>query len=284
MYCFVHKKYRFWAVVGIVMLIFTVILICCGASTKKAMIPVQEQEKIVQRELVEYVAGCAQNMAGDTENAEVRKAVCTAIHTDIWYLLQRMEAIPQKESGFVWEKPDHVWMDAAEWAADRIILYHGEPILAAYYKCGFGFCESAQQIWGEDIPYLISQKSMDMNDTKCRQKYQFEKEQLQQLFSKKAVDCSKVQVLSRSEAGRVLWVQIGEDKISGEMFADVLGLMSDIFTVCWNKDGLEVVCIGEGKCVGLSIRGAENLGQMGTDAESILQFYYPGTIVKPFDK
>lgn len=258
-----------------------------GTVGKGITYPIEADGRTVQIEAADYLTSCALSAAGTGENdsADFMEAVCTVINTNVWYLLQRMEAVPQTGFGMVWKEKEELieqygedawnaWYQAACQAEDRIVMYCGEPILAAYHYCGFGVTESAKSVWGEDLPYLTHIRSEDMSDTVNIKTYHYSWEQLNEVLE------NGIRVISRGESGRVQTVSFGDVVLSGSETVSLLGLSSEVFTVSNTAEGVKFVCIGMGNGIGLSITGARYLSEKGASAEEILQQYYPGTRVE----
>lgn len=105
----------------------------------------------------------------------------------------------------------------------QIIVFDGKPILAAYHCISSGQTESAQELWGEEIPYLQSVKSPgDMLSPEFKTTVEFSKEEFKEAAEK--LDCAELdegapsewaEITQTSPAGTVLKVKIGSGSASG---------------------------------------------------------------------
>lgn len=251
--------------------------------------PVEVKGEVVQVEAAGFLASCGILASGQwaAENEAFRKAVCVVINSNAWYLMQRMEAIPKDGCGMTWEEETAVrkaygdalwesWYDTAAEVQTQLLCYKGEPVLAAYHRCGFGITESAETLWGVDLPYLTWVRSGDMAETESRREFFFTEEQFSEKWGADA-EISGFRIASRSAAGNVLTVRCGKEELTGAEFAKRFSLPSMAFTAQKTENGIRIVCIGEGSGVGLSLCGAKNLSRNGVEYTGILQQYYPGT-------
>lgn len=196
------------------------------------------------------------------------------------------------------EKADTIWGESAELYRERIqaavketdgmvLTYQEEPIAAVFCAASGEKTESAKDIWGSEIPYLVSVDSPGGQD--CA-KYRSEVRINQRDFAEKirkeapAADFSMppdqwFQDVTRSEAGGVISAKIGGTQLSGTKIRKLANLNSANFTVRIDGDDLVFETVGYGHGVGLSQYGARYLALAGQTCEEILLHYYPGTIL-----
>ena len=94
-----------------------------------------------------------------------------------------------------------------------------------------------------------------------------------------------LQILERDEGGYVKSLMVGTEIISGEVWADCLGLPSEAFSLQWTEpDRLSIVCFGQGHGYGMSQYGARCLAKEGKSALQILQYYFQNVTVENWKK
>ncbi|MCT4596740.1 MAG: stage II sporulation protein D [Vallitalea sp.] len=172
---------------------------------------------------------------------------------------------------------------AVQETKNEVIAYKGELIEAVFHSTSAGKTQSAKEVWGEDIPYLVSvESSEDINSPEYLHKRVFTKEEFIekikeneqdfQTYSKELV--SEIQIINRTPEGYIAKIQVGNKILEGEKIRNYLGLESSNFTI-QNADGkIEILCKGYGHGVGMSQYGADFLAQKGYNYKEILNYYY----------
>ncbi|MBR1393215.1 MAG: SpoIID/LytB domain-containing protein [Ruminococcus sp.] len=175
---------------------------------------------------------------------------------------------------------------AADYALSRWLTFEGEPIIAAFHAVSSGRTESAQEAWGENIPYLVSVESpLDLESPLCLSEITLTeaelKDRLSGIFPEMTSDDITVKVTERSSAGSALTVLLGENSyVSGRVFAAALGLPSACFEVTAGEGSCTFTCKGRGHLLGMSQTGAELMAEEGSSCEEILSHYFPDALLK----
>ncbi|MGN0585237.1 MAG: stage II sporulation protein D [Ruminococcus sp.] len=172
-----------------------------------------------------------------------------------------------------------------------IILYEDKPILAAFCSISSGQTESAENVWGEKVPYLVSADSeADRFAPNYLQSTDFTADELKELlkksypegdFSSPAKDWLTVE--KRSDSGTVLTAKAGGIMTTGQEIRQALGLRSASFEVKWTGDVCSVTTKGYGHGVGMSQYGADAMADAGADWREILLHYYNGAEIGTAD-
>jgi stage II sporulation protein D len=170
---------------------------------------------------------------------------------------------------------------------DQVILYDNNIILPVFFDTGSGYTRNASEAWGVDIPYLISVSSkQDVTSTNYLKISEFPITDLITLLEKSYTDLKlteknffeEVVVASRDSTGYVTKIDLGDQTVSGEEFAKVLGLPSNHFYIDDYEGKVRIICNGAGHGVGLSQYGANAMAEEETSSyEDILEYYYTGT-------
>jgi stage II sporulation protein D len=172
---------------------------------------------------------------------------------------------------------------AARATAGQVLIFAGQPILAAFHSSSGGATASAAEVWGEDISYLHSVSSPDDAAPDFFWSYEIRLRDLAAALREAGYapgDVDAVSVSERSASGRVLRVRVGQLELAGRDLREVLGgraLRSAKFVA--RGDGERVLFLGSGSGhgVGLCQWGANELARQGRSYRQILSHYYPGT-------
>lgn len=163
----------------------------------------------------------------------------------------------------------------------KVIVYDGQPILAAYHAISNGKTERAGIVWQNDLPYL---KSVDSSFDKDAQNYHttvtYTKEEIISLLDKQYSDFkynkadSLIEIISKSENGTVTSVYAGNLELTGSQLRTTLELRSSCFTVSEEENSITFDVYGYGHGVGMSQYGAGYLAHNGKSYEEIIRHYY----------
>jgi len=284
-----------------------------NAYDEETVISLWSNDRVMELTLSEYLAGvlAAEVPAGFPE--EALKAQAVAARTYTLYkrnLYENGTLQPEEHHGAeLCDDPGHceaftdltsqaavLWGGSAEVYEQRIreavtatdgliLVYEEEPIAAVFCAAAGEKTESAKDIWGSDLPYLISVESPGGQD--CSQyegKHTISQLEFTQLIQEQWPEADFSDPPSawfrdshRSEAGSVLDVLVGGVRISGSQVRQVLGLNSANFKVKVEGENLVFSTIGYGHGVGLSQYGARYLAMDGQTYDQILAHYYPET-------
>jgi stage II sporulation protein D len=172
---------------------------------------------------------------------------------------------------------------AARATAGEYLAYGGEPILAAFHSSSGGATASAEEVWGEDLPYLRSVSSPDDAAPDSFWSYEIAVDDLADALREAGYapgSLSNVRVTDRSESGRVERIQLGAVLHSGRDLRELLGgraLRSAMFQVRVDGGKVRFMGSGAGHGVGLCQWGANELARRGSSYKRILAHYYPGS-------
>ena len=179
------------------------------------------------------------------------------------------------------------WAQRLDKAVDAVsgllLTYEKEPILAAYHCISGGKTESAENVWGQDYPYLQPVESVgDLLSPEYLSEVRVSPDQ----FKEKAAGWGAVLEgepsgwLSepvRSQSGTVLTYTLGGKEVTGRQLRADFGLRSSNFDLAVGSDGQLVFTVrGYGHGVGMSQYGANYMAAQGSAYLEILSWYYPG--------
>lgn len=177
---------------------------------------------------------------------------------------------------------------AVDSTAGKIITYEGKPINAFFHSNSGGSTEVPLNVWGgSGYPYLqvvetagedaYSQYNSEVELTKAEVI-----EKIKATHSEVEIDFSAenaIQILERTESGRIKTVKFGNVNLSGVEARTIFGLRSANFTVEILEDKIKFTVIGYGHGVGMSQTGADALAKQGSNFEEIIKHFYVGVQV-----
>lgn len=171
----------------------------------------------------------------------------------------------------------------------EVLLYEDTLILPVFFDTGSGFTRNSSEAWGIDIPYLVSVPSkQDVTSTNYMKITEYAVADLIELLEYNYADLSlsegtffdEVTVSDRDSINYVTQINLGNQTVSGEEFAKVLGLNSNHFYFEDYEGKVRFICTGVGHGIGLSQYGANAMAEEGSSYLDILLHYYTGTNVE----
>lgn len=170
-----------------------------------------------------------------------------------------------------------------------VIVYENKLINALFHSSSGGMTENSEDVWDNAFPYLISVKDFDKDNPQLNWKKLYSEKDLINLFPEIG-GIQKMQILSLSDTGRIKEIKVygkyGSKVMKGKEFRQQLDLKSTLFRFKFikrnNKEVLMIKGIGSGHGVGMSQWGAKFMARKGYKANEILEHYYSGVEVKPF--
>lgn len=255
-------------------------------------------------ELEDYIVGV---LAGEMPiyfHLEALKAQAVAARS---YVLKRMNNSNAKEYDVVDSVNNQVYLDddylKNRWADkyeeninklkkavfetnNQYISYKGEIADALFFSTSNGFTENSQAVFSFELPYLRSVESVwdegtspVFNDQK--------KIPLIDFFDKLQIPYSndlKVEVLQKSNAGRIIRIKINETEINGVDVRTKLQLRSTDFEIMKEGENILIKTSGYGHGVGMSQYGALGMANNGYTYDEILKHYYQGVSIKTLNQ
>ena len=170
-----------------------------------------------------------------------------------------------------------------------IITYQDEPIISAFHSMSSGKTESAENIWGTKLDYLVPvDSSYDKDAPKYLDEISYSGDELKKILESEFNDINLdsdfkkwIEIKDISDSGTVLSVNVGDKNISGSNLRDILGLRSACFDVDYKDDKIIFTTKGFGHGVGMSQYGADAMASQGQKWQDIISHYYPhASIVK----
>lgn len=177
--------------------------------------------------------------------------------------------------------------DAVDSVTGSVILYENEPIMAAYHAISGGKTESAENIWGEDIPYLQSVDSeWDIYSSRYTSEVRLTADEVKKIMktSEKADFDSPeeewIEIKKTTDNGTVLEAIICGIDLTGIETRELFALRSPVFDVKYEDGEFIFTVSGYGHGVGMSQNGANCMAKEGKTAEEIIKHYYKGVTIE----
>lgn len=178
--------------------------------------------------------------------------------------------------------------DAVSETSGEILVYEDEPIIAAFHSMSAGTTESAENVWGSKVDYLVPVESeYDTEAPKYMEEYEYTadevRERLENAFEGIKLDDNPEKWfsdVSKSTSNTVLEIKAGNLTVTGQEIRAALSLRSASFDIEYD-DGFKITTRGYGHCVGMSQYGANAMAKEGKTYKEILEHYYPGACLEP---
>ena len=119
-----------------------------------------------------------------------------------------------------------------------VLTYNGDPAMAAFHAISGGMTESAEDVWGSAVPYLIEVESPGEEDAvKFSETVEFDRDALRDTLTAAYPDAVLgddpsvwLTDIERSPAGMIKTASLGGVTVSGMEIRMLLGLNSADFT------------------------------------------------------
>lgn len=222
---------------------------------------------------------CMMNIIGE------RKSVEASELNQPWY----SDALMREKYGGDYAAYYKNLVEASTDTTEELLTYEEKPVTPVFFRCSNGMTRNCSDVWGSDIPYLVSVESSA--DTACGD-YKSEVtltieeciRQLKMKYSDFEADVEgfkdTVQILAKDGAGYVTKIQMGNKEFSGEDLRYALNLPSASFEVRAKSKTITFDVTGVGHGVGMSQWGAKAMAEAGQGYRDILSYYYPGTEIR----
>ncbi len=174
--------------------------------------------------------------------------------------------------------------EAAALTEGEVLTYEGFPIIAAFHTSSSGQTESAENVWGEYIPYLTPAPSEEdpLSPYTVKSKAFTAAEicaRIKQSFPD-AGEFEGIEDISVTPSGTVISAELCGVSITGREIAEILTFDSAAFSCDFDGERAIFTVRGCGHLCGMSICGADNMAKNGADYREILKNYYSGAQVQ----
>ncbi|MCQ2455349.1 MAG: stage II sporulation protein D [Clostridia bacterium] len=267
-----------------------------NSRDNKFKVLITKTNKTVELEAKDYVFGCVASEMPISYHEEALKAQAVASYT---YALRKKEKSKKdydltddykkdqcyksdeeikKNWGKNYQKNKEKLQKIIDEVLGQKLIYNGQTALAVYHSVSCGKTLSSKEVWGSEIPYLVSQ---DSSFDKLAEKYKTEVSVKTDTFIKDfAIQNIKGLKSEKSQNGRTDFLVSEDKKIDSSKIAEKYGLRSCCFDVSVKKDKMIFTVYGYGHGVGMSQNGADYMAKNGSNYKEILLHYYKGCEIK----
>ena len=167
-----------------------------------------------------------------------------------------------------------------------VVTFEGKLISALYHASSGPYTENSEAVFAVALPYLVSVDSFE-GEAEMITVQEIDLEtavrKINALFPEADLSVplgsSEFEILSRTSAGRVQLISVGQTVLSGAQIRKALGLKSTRFTVSVGDTTVVFTCLGYGHGVGMSQTGANEMAKDGASFDEILLHFYTGTTI-----
>ena len=258
----------------------------------------RENKNIIEKiPLEKYLIGVLAGEMPVSYEIEALKAQAVAART---YTINKIEQNKEKEYDVVDTTNDQVYKDeqqlkeiwkenynentkkikqAIKETTGEYLTYDGKPIHAFFFSTSSGITENCKDVFGENLPYLVSVSSTwDENSPSYQGELKLTKEEF---CNKLEINCNDIKIsVERNETNSIKNITINNKTIKGTDFRFKLGLKSTNLEIDQEKNNIVIKTKGYGHGVGMSQYGAKELANNGYKYDEILKYYYQGVEFK----
>ena len=277
----------------------------------QSVLQVYDGEKTVKMTMAEDLPGVVRGEMPATFEEEALKAQAVAERTYIYYNIQggRKRSHPDADIcmdyrccnawvseeraksnwGDNYEEYNRKILQSVEETDGQVMLYDGQPILAAFHSSSAGVTAKSSDAWVSDRPYLVSVESPEGADavpnyysvnTFTPAEFREKILAAEPTAKLEGSPTGWVTDLQKNSSNRVESVTIGGVPLRGTRVRSILGLRSACFTVECTESAITFRVTGFGHGVGMSQYGANTMAKEGKTWQEILQWYYRGVSIE----
>ena len=161
------------------------------------------------------------------------------------------------------------------------MTYNNEIIKAFYFSTSNGKTENVENVFGEQLDYLVSVDSQyDKNTSQYKRTIQLTKDEFLNKLNLPKNNNIEITNIIRNESERIDEITINNQKFKGTNIRKLLDLRSTDFEIKIDENNVTITTKGYGHGVGMSQYGANELAKIGYNYEEILKHYYSGIELK----
>lgn len=263
-----------------------------------------ESGEVTDTDMFSYTVGCIAGEMGPLFEPEALKAQAVVSYTYALYMKKNssgkgsdlsddssvhqcfMTYSEMKEKwGSKYDEYIEILEKAVEDTQGEYLTYNSELIKPAYHAISSGKTNSAEEVWGGSIPYLVSRNSEgDKLAPDYISKSVLNEKQMKKALSEQGITQIKLGEIKKTDSGYVKSIDISGKEFSGEQLRQLLSLRSGSFSVTEKNGKYTFTCYGYGHGVGMSQWGANFMARRGFTYKEILKQYYNGVKIQTFGK
>lgn len=258
---------------------------------------------VVEMDIFEYIVGTVAGEMPASFSTEALKAQAIASYTYAKYINENSDENDSvlSDSSFIHQSYIDKTEQMEKWGEyyneykvkiedvvkdvlGQYLTFNGKTAMTVFHALSADNTNSAQEIWGETIPYLVSVSSPTKEVSE--KTFSFTKEEFKNLFKEKrniepeGADPRKwAKITEKSDNGYIRKLAVGNKTFSSVEITEILSLPSANFTAKYDDGTFVFTAKGKGHGVGMSQYGAEYMATKGKSYTEILSHFYPGTVL-----
>ncbi len=169
-------------------------------------------------------------------------------------------------------------IDAVTSTSGEYMLYKGEVVNAFFFSTSTGKTENCVEVFGGDLPYLVSVESHwdeDVSPIYQHQKH-LKLSDFLDLLGLEYKDNISLEIIDSTSTGRIKKLIINGKEFKGSDIVNMLSLKSSFFNIAQKDNDIYITTKGYGHGVGMSQYGALGMALEGYNYKDILKHYYSG--------
>lgn len=244
--------------------------------------------------LEQYLIGVLSGEMPISYNIEALKAQAVAART---YTLKKMETNKDNSYDVIDTTDDQVYLDdnylkenwkekyneyikkvkqAVDETSGEYLTYDGQIIKAFFFSTSSGTTENCKDVFGENLPYLISVSSTwDVNSPSYLDSKTLSLQEFYQTLGLEYQEELNINI-ERNETNSISNITVNNTTFKGTEFRQKLNLKSTNIEITQEGKEITLISKGFGHGVGMSQYGAQQLAQQGYKYNEILKYYYTG--------
>jgi stage II sporulation protein D len=279
-------------------------------GTETVKVHITETNEIREVPLEDYVKSVVSGEMPVSFDIEALKAQAVAARTFV--LNKMLNPCPEANGGHVCDTTHcqvyidkdvrlELWKDEGEeyWnkistaveETNKMVLAYKDEIVRypQFFSTSSGMTENAEDVFSSHVDYLVSTESKGEEIApKYKTEFPFKitefVDKINTVYPNAGLSSGNInndlEIVSRSEAGGVKEMRLGQEKIRGLDFRLALGLSSTNFEITITDEEIIFNCTGYGHGVGMSQWGANVMAKEGSVYDEILKHYYTGIDIK----
>ena len=176
---------------------------------------------------------------------------------------------------------------AVESVFGEYLTYDGKTAMTVFHALSAGQTQSAEEIWGKSIPYLISVEAFTDEELSIKEtELSFSAEEFKRLFEKSTeIKLAEgqikkwAQVKEKTEGGYIKKLKVGTQIFTANEVKEILSLPGTAFKAKLENNNFIFTVYGKGHGVGMSQYSADYMARQKKSYKEILSHFYPGTIL-----
>lgn len=234
----------------------------------------------------------------ENDKPEMLKALGIVVRTNIYRIMGDKKEIDSDELamnyyassemrdewGSNYQERAQIIKESVSATGQRVIKHSGNLIDARFTRLTNGKTLSGSKYLGEEYAYLKEVDCpKDMENENFYTHVTFKGKELAKLINNKYKNANirednaaqDIQIVSKTEDGYIVKLQIGNAVIGGEAFASMVGVKSAFFTIETSNEGsVRIVSKGDGTGLGMSLNTANSMAAQDSTYTDIIQNFF----------